>query len=120
MQNNACPHKHKEELPYSKFKGTLQFGGVEFEAHVLNDLRRVLTQREVVRILSDGRESGNLTRYLDRNPLIDTGLLLGPTVRFQIPGSRLVGTGYEGVLLIEICDKYIEAYEQGLLKESQH
>lgn len=33
---------------------------MEMECHVLNDLRRVFTQREIVRVLSGGRESGNL------------------------------------------------------------
>ena len=44
-------------------------GSMELECHVLSDERRVFTQREVVRVISGGRESGNLTRYLERNPL---------------------------------------------------
>ena len=40
------------------------------ECHVLNDFRRVFTQREIVKAISGGRESGNLGRYLARNPLI--------------------------------------------------
>ena len=58
---------------------------MELESHVLSDLRRVFTQREVVRILSGGRESGNLNRYLERNPLLKNKLPLGP-INFKIPG----------------------------------
>ena len=59
----------ESDLPYSLLPGTLQIGDVAFDCHVLNDHRRVLAQREVVRLISGGRESGNLTRYLERNPL---------------------------------------------------
>src|SRR3954468_7518919 len=44
---------------WSMFSGTLHVGDVSFQCHVLNDLRRVLTQREVVRVLSGGRRSGS-------------------------------------------------------------
>lgn len=56
-------------LPYSIFPGKLKLGNMEVECHVLNDLRRVLTQREVVRILSAGRESGQLAPCVNSNPL---------------------------------------------------
>jgi hypothetical protein len=39
------------EKPYSMFRGTLAIGEVGLQCHVLNDGRRVLTQREVVRAL---------------------------------------------------------------------
>src|SRR5690348_2690642 len=41
-----------DTTPYSLFRGTLTINDVSFECHVLNDHRRVLTQREVVRALS--------------------------------------------------------------------
>ena len=100
-------------------RGTLQIGDVSFECHVLNDGRRVLTQREVVRVLSSGRESGNLTRYLQRNPLYEENFLVGRTIEFKVPGSPQKAVGYEGTLLIEICEMYLNARAQGLLKKSQ-
>lgn len=106
------------KLPRSMFRGKLTIGDVEIECHVLNNLKRVIAQREVVRILSAGREGGNLAPYLDRNPLIDKDLVLGMTERFEAPGG-FVGIGYEATLLIEICEKYLEAREQGLLRKSQ-
>ena len=107
------------ELPYSMFRGALDIGDVAMECHVLSDHRRVLTQREVVRVLSSGRESGNLSRYLERNPLYTPGTLDGRTIRFTVPGSRQEAIGYEGTLLIEICETYLDARAQGLLKRSQ-
>lgn len=89
------------------------------ECHVLSDHRRVLTQREVVRVLSGGRESGNLQRYLDRNPLTDADFDPDPAINFTIPRTNVVAMGYEATSLIEICDRYLQAREQNLLKPSQ-
>ncbi len=110
----------KATMPYSMLPGKLTIGNVDMECHVLNDGRRVLTQREVVRVLSGGRESGNLTRYFDRNPLISADFESGPIIRFRVPASKMIANGYEATLLIEICEKYLAAWEQGLLKRSQY
>ncbi len=107
------------EHPYSMFKGIVQFGPIEMEAHVLSDGRRVFTQREVVRALSGGRESGNLSRYLSRNPLTANDLVQGPDILFKIPPGTSLAIGSEATKLIEICDKYLEADELRLLKASQ-
>src|SRR5581483_7826343 len=101
------PKKGSEEdsePPYSMFRGNLAIGNVEFECHVLSDGRRVLTQREVVRLISGGRDSSNLGRYLERNPLYTPDLLDGRVIRFQVPGQPQLAFGYEAMLLIEICD----------------
>jgi hypothetical protein len=111
--------KTEPDLPYSLLRGPLKIGSLELECHVLSDHRRVLTQREVVKAVSGGRESGNLQRYLDRNPLTRSDFESGPVIQFQIPGSPTVASGYEATLLVEICDKYLQAREQGLLKKSQ-
>jgi hypothetical protein len=109
-----------EKPPFSMFRGTLKMGDLELECHVLNDGRRVLTQREVVRAISGGRESGNLGRYLDRNPLTARDFQAGPVIRFNVPGAPQTAIGYEATLLIEICDKYLEARDQKLLRGRQY
>jgi hypothetical protein len=108
-----------ETMPFSMFRGNVKIGDMDIECHVLNDERRVFTQREVVRVLSNGRESGNLARYLDRNPLYTNQFSSGPTIDFKIPGSPTIGNGYEATQLIEICELYLEARRQKLLKPSQ-
>lgn len=113
------PEAHGPTQPFSMFRGKLKIGVLDMECHVLNDGRRVLTQREVVRVLTNGRESGNLSRYLERNPLTANNFALGPEIPFKIPGSSMAAIGREAISLIEICEKYLEARDQKLLKGSQ-
>jgi hypothetical protein len=108
-----------DAVPHSLFQGKLKIGDLELECHVLSDHRRVLTQREVVRILSGGRESGNLQRYLDSNPLFSKDFRAGSSFAFRIPGQPTMAAGWEATGLIEICEKYLEAKEQKLLKRNQ-
>jgi hypothetical protein len=105
------------EMPFSMFRGKLTIGNVEMECHVLNDLRRVLTQREMVRVLSPaGRESGNLMHYLQAKAFADKPLALGAVIPFRVPGTQYVANGYEATTLIEICEGYLEARDEGLLR----
>lgn len=106
----------RDGLPYSMFRGEVTLGTVTLECHVLNDGRRVLTQREMVRVLSGGRESGNLARYLSRNPLITEHPEPFP---FIVPPVPQPARGYEATLLIEVCEAYLRARDEGLLKPSQ-
>lgn len=106
------------EPPYSMFRGNLEIGDVEIEAHVLSDGRRVLTQREVVRVITGGRESGALNRYISRLPGADPAQVANKTIQFRVPGGPL-GIGYEATLLVEICDLYLVARAAGSLSKSQ-
>lgn len=108
------------QMPFSMFRGHLTIGDVELECHVLNDLRRVLTQREMVRILSGGRESGDLGRYITRHPLYGADRTPGPMIQFVVSGAaRSVAFGYEATVLIDICDRYLQARDLGLLRAGQ-
>jgi hypothetical protein len=109
----------EDAMPFSMFRGTVKIGDMDIECHVLSDERRVFTQREVVRVLSHGRESGNLSRYLERNPLYTNQFSAGPAIDFRVPGSPNIGNGHEATVLIEICELYLEARRQKLLKASQ-
>lgn len=104
---------------HSLLVGTLEIGDVTFECHVLSNHRRVLKQREVVRLISGGRESGNLNRYLERNPLYRVDMLAGRTVQFRVPGAPGIAIGYDAELLVEICELYLDARAQDVLLESQ-
>ncbi|QEL16462.1 P63C domain-containing protein [Limnoglobus roseus] len=113
------PGPETDKLPHSLLTGTIQFGNISIECHVLSDHRRVLTQREMVRVISGGRESGNLQRYLSRNPLTAENFDMGPVIRFKNPGSRLISHGYEAPQLIEVCDRYLQAREENAIKGRQ-
>lgn len=107
------------EPPYSMFRGNVSIADLEIECHVLSDLRRVLTQREMVRVMSGGRDSGDLARYLKGNPLYEPGAFDTKVIRFKVPGTQLPAHGYEAELLIEICDLYLRARDAKLLKRNQ-
>jgi hypothetical protein len=109
----------KEAMPYSMFRGELSIGTLKMECHVLSDGRRTFTQREILKALVPGTEAGHLARYLENNPLIDKDLVLEQVLQFRVPGTQFVANGYEATQLIDICDKYLEADEQGLLKSNQ-
>jgi P63C domain len=106
-------------MPHSMFPGQLAIGNVVLDCHVLSNGRRVLAQGQVVRALTGGRDSSNLLRYLEGNPLLRNDLLSGRTVQFQIPGNPTIATGLDATLLIEICDAYLDARAQKLLKSNQ-
>jgi hypothetical protein len=108
-------------LPVSMFQGKLLIGGEEFVCHVLNNLKRVMAQREIVRILT-GIEKGGLDRYLNALNLksyINKDLILDQTIRFSIPGTNMESNGFEGTLLLDICDAYLRARDDRKLHESQ-
>lgn len=104
------------------YPGVIKLGEFELPCYVLNNEERVLSQREVVKLISGGRESGNLYGYLDaralqpylpakfkrkdeRNPLV---FRLGTTQAHGIKGSDL----------IDICNAYLKARQAGVLHAS--
>jgi hypothetical protein len=108
-----------DPVPFSLFRGKLQMGNIEMECHVLNDYRRVFTQREIVRVLTAGRDSGNLADQTKGNPLITSVETLGEIIRFKVPATQFLAFGREATVLIELCEKYLQASDQGLLKGKQ-
>jgi hypothetical protein len=72
-----------------------------------------------VRVLTRGTDSSNLGRYLRANPLIDNVEVVGQTIPFKIPGNPQIANGSEAIRLIEICEKYLEAYDQEKLRRNQ-
>jgi hypothetical protein len=110
----------RDDLPYSMFPGTLQMGDVELECHVLNDARRVLTAREVVRALRGTRSNPpSVQRYLDALPAYRKGMFDSRMMHFRIPGLPQVAMGFEGTVLIEMCDMYLAADQIDALKPNQ-
>lgn len=113
--------KTEPSMPISLFQGTLEIAGVNFSCHVLNNGKRVIVQREVVKALT-GKVSGDLKGYLSTVALskyIDLAEISQQTINFKIPATQYEAIGYEATLLVEICDAYLKAREKGLLKPSQ-
>ncbi len=126
-QLDTITSKPPDGIPFSMLKGSLKIGNVELECHVLNDLRRVLTQREIVRALTSGtagkdnagRDSGNLQGYLQSKVFAANPLDLGAMIQFKVPGTQYLGNGFEATLLIEICERYLEARAADILRGKQ-
>lgn len=115
-----APAQPTDELPYSAFPGTLEMGDTSLECHVLNDGRRVLTAREVVRALRGTRSNPpSIQRYLDALPAYQDGMFDNRTLQFRIPGLPQVATGFEAEVLVEICDMYLSARENETIKAGQ-
>ncbi len=107
--------------PISLFQGELEIGDVVLPCHVLDNYKRVIVQRAVVRAIAD-RDSGNINRYLTANNIskyIDLGQIENRTIRFSVPGTQYEAIGYEATLLVEICNAYLQAREDGVLAKSQ-
>lgn len=109
-------------LPVALFPGTLAIADQQLPVYVLDNGKRVITQSEVVRIITDGSTTGFLARYLDASnlhPYIDKDRILEQSVRFSIPGTSFEGVGYEATLLLDICDAYLRARLDGKLLKVQ-
>lgn len=111
---------NKNNLPIALFQGKLKIGDADFIAYVLDNGKRVLTQREVVRLFT-GHAKGNLDRYLRASNLQDyiNEDLITHSERFVLPGSHMQSNGFEAILILDICDAYLKARADGKLLESQ-
>lgn len=109
-----------DEMPYSAFPGTVEIGTVTLECHVLNDGRRVLTAREMVRALRGTTSNPpSIQRYLDALPAYQPGMFDHRTVQFRIPGLPQTAFGFEAEVLIDICVMYQDARMSKTLKPGQ-
>ncbi len=72
-----------------------------------------------MRVLTGGRDSSDIQRYLRNNPLISGDFSGGHDFQFVVPGNPQIANGFEATTLVDICHKYLEAREQLLLKKNQ-
>lgn len=109
-----------DNLPISAFRGTLEMGDLELDCHVLNDGRRVLTASEIVRVLrGTNSKPSSPQRYFDALPEYTDGMFADRTMHFRIPGRPQLAMGFAATVLIDMCDMYISADENGTLKSNQ-
>lgn len=101
--------------------GTIFDGAAD--CYVLDDGRRVLSGRGMVRTLTSspenaGRESGNIGAYLARLPNGSALLASGAEIEFSLPGGG-VAKGREATWFIDLLKAYDEADDAGDLHASQ-
>ena len=112
---NADGKQSADGLPIALFPGKMTLGDTACAVYVLDNRKRVMAQREVVRVLT-GLEKGGLDRYLHAlRDYIDPDSILKQAIQFKIPGTAYKGNGYEATLLLDICDAYLRARDAGAL-----
>jgi hypothetical protein len=115
----------EDDKRVSLFKGDVQFGAISVPCHVLNDGSRVIAQREVIKALtSQERPSGSITRIIGANnlsPYINADDVAKKVIQYNLsgPGHQMSAYGYEATLLIEICEAFLRARDDGVLTVGQ-
>ncbi len=111
-------------MPEAVREGILPFGEIELECYVLKDRRRVFHKRGMAKSL--GMKSGGGNVFLRAMNSKGLGSIIpeklwvalnNPIVFKSLNGDQ--GHGYEGTVLIEICDAIWEANRQGRLGPRQ-
>lgn len=105
----------------------LKIGDIEIPCYVLDDGRRVLTQRgllgglEMARGGRDGDRLGSFIANRSISPYVSSGLLTatGSPVKFRAPGRGPVAFGYEATILADLCEAVLAARRAGALAEHQ-
>lgn len=103
--------------------GVLNLGGREVDCYVLEDGRRVLSQRGIMAGITGakgGAKNGNLTRLVSRLPEKHRALALGPSIEFVLPGDTgIVAIGRDRMFFVQLCDAYAESWVAGELHPKQ-
>lgn len=106
-----------DAVPIALFPGKLKIANVEISCYVLDNGKRVMAQREIVRLFT-GHIKGNLSRYLEAQylqPYLPNKSIIDQAIHFKIPGVPNLASGYEATLLLDICDAYLAAREDDVL-----
>jgi hypothetical protein len=110
-----------DSLPKSLFQGEIIIGDIHLLCYVLNNGKRVISQRSLVYILT-AKHNTDLPRYFKESNLsayFDLSHINEHTVDFIIQGSPRKATGYEAALLIEICRAYLRARDDNAIVKRQ-
>lgn len=106
--------------------GVIKLGEFELPCYVLSNEMRVLSQREVVKLITGGRESGNLVRYLQARaiqphlPAKFRGLEGDKSDNSLIfKAGTSIAHGILASDLVDICNAYLKARQEGTLQPQQ-
>jgi hypothetical protein len=123
--SQSADHTQNQQLmsvgpshPIALFPGKLNMANVQISCYVLDNGKRVMAQREIVRLFT-GHIKGNLARYLEAQylqPYLPDTSIIDQAIHFRIPGVPNLASGYEATLLLDICDAYLRARENNVLE----
>lgn len=107
-------------------KGVIKLGEYDLPCYVVDDgikVERYISQSDVVKLISGGRESGNLQRYLSSKALKET--LPHEIANNYDANILIISTGLNNVnglkasAVVDICNAYLKARQLGLLRANQ-
>ena len=123
----------KKPLPTAIYSGELPIGNVKLPCYVLEDGRRVLSQRGISTAFTGSRGGGaitkdgaqNIPRFLSTNdifPLISSDLMarINKPIEYVPSHGGRTAFGYEATLLPEICEVVLDAEKAGSLKNKEY
>lgn len=103
----------------------MKIGGWEVDCHVLEDQRRVITQRSFLQVLDfkgRGNNLGHRMTYFFDHPALkskrisDLILAIKNPFLFRPVGGPGVAFGYEGSIVVDYCDAFLKAHRQGFIE----
>jgi hypothetical protein len=114
----------------------LVIGDAQIQCYVLEDGRRVISQRGMNVALQRAEsgaisrrrpieyDAGNLPSFLyptNIRPFVSNDLAMSATnpISFKLPGGSAIGHGYPAELLPEVCSVWMQAKEAGVLTPAQ-
>jgi hypothetical protein len=119
----AAESRWDTSIPEAKYSGKIKVIDFEIPCAVLDNGKRVVVQREVVRLMT-GTLKGGLERYFSaRNlqPFVPEKFrgkqLSEAAIIFRLDGRK--SHGYEGEDLVDICKMYLNARKAGALTDNQ-
>ena len=104
--------------PFAKYSGKLQLGQTDVDCYVLDTKDRVISLRAAGKVIAN-IDGGNLGRYISvkaLKPYINSKLVLGQTVVFNIPGTQFQGHGLTTKNFLAICRGYVNAFAANSLE----
>jgi len=136
IAQRAAAARWRKDVPWAEYPGTLQIGENELDCAVLNDRRRVLSQRSVNRALGrkhggaefrrrQSEAGGGLPIFLvseSLKPFISNELravVNQPIIYDAAPGAALAH-GIDASALPAVCEVWVKAYEAGALRPNQY
>jgi hypothetical protein len=111
--------------PKALRSGRMKIGSWEVDCHVLEDERRVITQRSFLQLIDfkgRGNDLGHRMTYFFNHPALkskkisDLVLAIKSPFYFRPAGGPVIAYGYEGSIVVDYCVALLKAHRQGLIE----
>ena len=98
--------------PFAKYSGILGLSNAKVNCYVLDTEERVITLGATVKAIAK-RDHSKLGEYIGVKALksyINSKLILGEVIVFNIPGTQLKGKGLSAETFLDICTAYVDTF----------